>query len=92
MDKVLILKPGNIGKNFIPKEYLPKGKDEYYQRNKQTLPPKSGWRHLHSDEVEKLVKNDNRADNWDEILVTEKHMVFRTCQDRQITKCYSSTS
>jgi hypothetical protein len=72
MDKVLIVPQENIGRNFIPSEYLPKGKDEYFQRNKQTIPPKSGWRHLKSDEVEKLVKNDNTADNWDEILVTDQ--------------------
>jgi hypothetical protein len=71
MDKVLILPPENMGNNFIPREYLPKGKDEYYQRNLQTKPPKSGWRHLASDEVERLVKNDNTAANWDEILVTD---------------------
>ena len=72
MDNVLIVPAENIGKNFIPAEYLPKGKDEYYQRNKQIIAPKSGWRHLRSDEVERLVKNDNTADNWDEILVTDQ--------------------
>lgn len=72
MDSVLIVPQENIGKNFIPAEYLPKGKDEYYQRNKQCSTPKSGWRHLRSDEVERLVKNDNTADNWDEILVTDQ--------------------
>ncbi len=72
MDKVLILPPETMGKNFIPQEYLPKGKDEYYQRNSQSRPPKTGWRNLRSDEVETLVKNDNTADNWDEILVTDR--------------------
>jgi len=72
MDNVLIVPPENIGKNFIPAEYLPEGKDEYYQRNKQIRSPESGWRHLRSDEVERLVKNDNTADNWDEILVTDQ--------------------
>jgi hypothetical protein len=72
MDSVLIVPLENIGKNFVPPEYLPKGKDEYYLRNRQSPPPKSGWRNLRSDEVEKLVKNDNTSDNWDEILVTEE--------------------
>jgi hypothetical protein len=72
MDNVLIVPSENIGKNFIPAEYLPKGKDEYYQRNKQSIPPKSGWRNLRSDEVERLVKNVNTADNWDDILVTDQ--------------------
>jgi hypothetical protein len=72
MDKVVIVPQENIGKNFIPAEYLPKGKNEYYQRNKQIIPPKTGWRNLKSDEIERLVKNDNTADNWDELLVTEE--------------------
>jgi len=72
MDEVLLVTPENMGKNFIPKEYLPKGKDEYYQRNNQISPPKSGWRQLRSDEVERLVKNNNTADDWDDILVTEE--------------------
>ncbi|MEA4840402.1 MAG: DUF4954 family protein [Bacteroidales bacterium] len=71
MNRVMILPPENISENFISKEFLPKGKDEYYQRNKQTIPPESGWRHLRSDEVERLVKNDNTAGNWDDIRVTD---------------------
>ncbi len=72
MDRVSVVSLENIGKNFIPFEYLPQDKDEYYQRNKQTITPKSGWRHLQSDEIEKLVKNDNTADNWDELMVTDE--------------------
>lgn len=71
MDTVMILSTETMGKNFIPLEYLPKGKDEYYQRNTQISPPKSGWRNLRSDEVERLVKNNNTSNNWDEILVTD---------------------
>jgi len=40
MDKVLIVPPENIGKNFIPLEYLPKDKDEYFQTKKQKQPQK----------------------------------------------------
>jgi hypothetical protein len=72
MDSVLIVPPENIGKNWIPEEYLPKERDEYYLRNTQSDFPASGWRHLRSDEVERLVKNDNTADNWDEIFVTDQ--------------------
>lgn len=67
---VLIIESENMGKNFILKEFIPPGKDEYYLRNIQTRKPKSGWRHLRSDEVEQLVKNDNKSDSWDNILVT----------------------
>ncbi len=72
MDNVAIVFPENMGKNFIPKEYLPKGKDEYYLRNIQTNKPRGGWRNLRSDEVERLVKNDNTSDGWDNILVTDE--------------------
>lgn len=70
-DNVQILSPEQIGKNFIPSAYLPEGKDEYYLRDLQTCRPENGWRHLRSDEVERLVKNDNKSDNWDSILVTD---------------------
>lgn len=72
MDNVIILPPESIGRNFIPAEFLPKGKDEYYLRDRQSTPPKGGWRHLRSEEVERLVKNANTAENWDEILVTDE--------------------
>ncbi|MBN1143716.1 MAG: DUF4954 family protein [Bacteroidales bacterium] len=72
MDQVSLVFPDDMGKNFIPKEYLPKGKNEYYIRDLQTSKPKSGWRHLRSDEVERLVKNDNTSDSWENILVTDE--------------------
>lgn len=72
MDRLTIVPPENIGRNFIPAEYLPKGKDEYFQRNKQVIAPASGWRHLSSDEIERLVKNDNTANDWDDLLVTDQ--------------------
>jgi hypothetical protein len=72
MDEVLVIVPENMGRNFIPPAFLPPGKDEYYQRNAQTVPPANGWRHLRSHEVERLVKNNNTAGNWDELLVTDE--------------------
>ncbi len=72
MDNVIILPPESIGRKFIPAEYLPKGKDEYYLRDRQSKTPVGGWRHLRSEEVERLVKNANTAENWDEILVTNE--------------------
>jgi hypothetical protein len=72
MDDVSIVAPENLGRNFIPEEYLPAGKDEYYLRDTQTGTPASGWRQLRSDEVERLVKNNNTAGNWDELLVTDE--------------------
>ena len=72
MDTVSILPTNNLGRNFIPDEYLPKGKDEYYFRNKQNPKLKAEWRHLSSDEVDRLIKNNNTSSNWDEILVTDQ--------------------
>jgi hypothetical protein len=72
MDTVRIVSPKDLGKNFIPAQYIGKGKDEYFQRNKQTNPPKSGWRHLKSEEIDSLVKNDNTSDSWNEVLVTDQ--------------------
>lgn len=72
MDNVIIMPAESIGRNFIPAEYIPKGKDEYYLRDRQSPPPKGGWRNLRSEEVERLVKNANTAENWDEILVTNE--------------------
>lgn len=72
MDNIIIVPPENIGRNFIPPEYIPKGTDEYFQRNKQATSPESGWRHLNSDEIDRLVKNGNTSDNWDEVLATDQ--------------------
>ncbi|MBN1845913.1 MAG: DUF4954 family protein [Sedimentisphaerales bacterium] len=70
MDNVLVQESGTIGRNFIPGDYLPAGRDEYYLRHEQNPRPAASWRHLRADELEQLVKNGNTADNWDDILVT----------------------
>ena len=72
MDTITILPPNSIAEDFIPAEYIPKGKTEYYLRNEQLSGPESRWRHLKADEIERLVKNNNTSDNWDSILVTNQ--------------------
>jgi len=72
MDNIHILQAEHIGRNFIPPEYLPKGKDEYYLRNIQVSKPDGYWRNLRSFEIEELVKNANTCDNWDNVLVTDE--------------------
>lgn len=61
----------SLGYNFIPSEYLPKGKDEYYLRNQQN---KNGihYRQLTAHEIEMLVRNRNTSDDWNKILVSDK--------------------
>jgi hypothetical protein len=71
MDNVSFLPAASMGGGFIPKEFLPEGKDEYYLRNLQIPWPQNRWRHLTAHEVELLVRNDNTSDSWDEILVTD---------------------
>src|SRR5882724_11042563 len=59
-----------LGYDFIPKKYLPKGKDEYWLRNKQN---QNGivYRQLTTFEIESLVRNRNTSDNWNRILVSD---------------------
>jgi hypothetical protein len=59
-----------LGYNFIPSEYIPGGKDEYYLRNKQNT-SNSRYRHLSAHEIEVLVRNLNTSDDWNKILVSE---------------------
>ncbi len=72
MDKVTILPYDRIYQNFIDPKYLHDGHDEYYYRDQQVKKPEGGWRHLRSDEIERLVLNNNSASNWDDIWVTDQ--------------------
>lgn len=72
MDKVTIVPYEKIYKGFVDDKYIVEGQDEYYFRNKQVKRPEAGWRHLRSDEVERLVRNNNTSTNWDDILVTDE--------------------
>jgi hypothetical protein len=58
-----------LGYGFIPE--LPKGKDEYYLRNKQN---RSGikYRSLTAQAIEILVRNGNTSDDWSKILISDE--------------------
>ena len=60
----------SLGYGFIPKEFIPKGKNEYHLRNIQN---RSGikYRKLKTQETEVLVRNGNSSDNWDKVLVSD---------------------
>ncbi len=60
----------SLGQNFIPAEYIPQGKDEYYLRHIQN-PDSSRYRQLNAHEIEVLVRNRNTCDNWNTLLVSE---------------------
>lgn len=59
----------SLGYHFIPKEFIPKGKNEYHLRNIQN---RSGikYRKLSVYETEVLVRNANTSDNWNKIFVS----------------------
>ena len=67
---VRMLSGNDMTMRFIENEFLPEGENEYYLRNRQTTKPVGGWRHLRSDEIERLVKNNNSCENWDDFLVS----------------------
>jgi len=71
METIIHRSSSAIGYNFIPPEYLPKGKDEYYLRDQQSRTPKGAWRKLTAYEIELLLKNGNTCAHWDEVLVTD---------------------
>ncbi|HLF45879.1 MAG TPA: DUF4954 family protein [Chitinophagaceae bacterium] len=59
-----------LGYDFVSEEFIPKGKDEYYLRNIQN---RSGihYRNLTTPEINLLVSNNNSADDWSKVLVTD---------------------
>jgi len=60
----------SLGFGFIDAQYLPKGKDEYYLRNRQHR-RHDGYRNLTPAEIRTLEKNDNSADDWMNIQVMD---------------------
>src|SRR5512145_2223186 len=71
MKEVVIIPSARYGYDFIPAEYLPLGKDEYWLRNRQVAASSRSWRRRKSTEIEILVKNDNACANWDDFLVSD---------------------
>ena len=71
MNRILKKPLHRIGYDFIFPPYLPEGKDEYYLRN-QFHKATSEFRSLSAHEIEVLVKNENKADDWSDIYVSEK--------------------
>jgi len=70
-----------LGYNYIPAKYIPKGKDEYYVRNLQN---KNGinYRQLTAFEIETLVRNRNTSDDWNKLLVSDAFdpELIKNCQ------------
>jgi hypothetical protein len=70
MNNILVSPLSTLGYNFVAKEHIPKGKDEYYLRDLQN---RSGisYRKLSAYEIEVLVRNRNTSDNWSNVLVSD---------------------
>jgi Domain of unknown function (DUF4954) len=68
MNQIIKTPLRNLGYDFIPQEFLPEGKDEYYLRNEQHT-VSGHYRHLKLDEVEELKKNGNKSDDWNLVMV-----------------------
>ena len=60
----------SLGYDFIPRSFLPKGKDEYHLRNMQNR-NRIVYRQLTSLETEILVRNSNTSDDWNKVLVSD---------------------
>lgn len=58
----------DLGYNFIPDAFLPKGKDEYYLRNQQNS--NTNYRPLTTNEIDQLLQNRNTSDDWSKVLVS----------------------
>ncbi|MGP1577415.1 MAG: DUF4954 family protein [Treponema sp.] len=67
----IISKSETFGYNFIDRNFLPAGKDEYHIRFQQNPAENHRWRPLTFDEVEALIKNGNTCTNWNNILVED---------------------
>jgi carbonic anhydrase/acetyltransferase-like protein (isoleucine patch superfamily) len=70
MNKISKTPLRKLGYDFIPPEYLPAGKDEYYLRmeqNRAEIP----YRALKPDEVTLLNLNGNSSDNWNQVMVSD---------------------
>ena len=81
MNKIAKQPLKRLGYGFVDPQYVPPGKDEYYLRDAQQR-RRSEFRRLTAGEIEVLVKNENAADNWDAIYVTERFSpeLVKRCQ------------
>src|SRR5438045_9175090 len=61
---------GSLGYDFIFPQYIPKGKNEYYLRNIQNRNVIQ-YRNLTAYEIEVVVRNRNRSDDWTKVVVAD---------------------
>ncbi len=68
MNKINKQPLSSLGFGFIDPAFIPNGKDEYYLRNRQHR-SKTLYRKLSAKDIQTLVRNDNSADDWNNIEV-----------------------
>ncbi len=61
----------SLGYGFIAKQYIPKGKNEYYLRNIQHRSD-TKFRKLKPSEITILNRNANSSDDWQKVLVSDE--------------------
>ncbi|MCD4692887.1 MAG: DUF4954 family protein, partial [Calditrichales bacterium] len=71
MDNVNQLPPDSIGRGFIPAQFIPQNRDEFYLRNQQFDSAGREFRPLNESEIEILIRNNNHCDDWDQLHVTD---------------------
>ncbi len=69
-NEIKTVKIDSLGYDFITKQYLKEGNDEYYLRNIQNANGIS-YRQLSAYEIEVLVRNSNTCENWNKLLVSD---------------------
>lgn len=80
MSEISIGKLADFSKGFLPAEFRQDGRDEEELRFQQG--GTNDYRSLSSEQIEVLVKNNNTAEDWDRILVTENFdpRLVRSCE------------
>ena len=71
MERVTIIPAEQVHNRWIDPKYIPEGKDKYYIRDTQSKAPENGWRRLTPNEVAALIRNNNMAEDWSTILVSD---------------------
>ncbi len=80
MSEITVGHISEFSKGFVPAEYRRDGRGEDDLRFQQSR--REGYRSLRADQIEILVKNNNTAEDWDSVLVTEAFdpRLVRNCQ------------
>ncbi|GAB6392833.1 MAG: DUF4954 family protein [Treponematales bacterium] len=69
MNGISVLPIERYGYGFVPPEFLPPGRDEYWRRNEQA--PRRPWRGLTAAERNALVRGGNECSDWSRFLVCD---------------------